>query len=155
MVRLAVRYGPDMDLDRVLSDLAHDCPYWCSTPRKYDPRCGARFEDLDKLRPHDLPGEPMHRQRQPAREDIPQRRARDVPEPDGRYPMLSEWKAPRIVVTCAKCGRRDVHRTEDVRTMVGPDAAFIVVRIALTADCPRRLVKNFSDWCAGLLVSEG
>ena len=70
LARLAARYGSEQTLDGLLADLAHGCPYWRSNPRKYDPRCGARFEDLDRLRPEDMPpdsGAP--RQRAPARED--------------------------------------------------------------------------------------
>lgn len=91
LVRLAARYGPEMDLDRLLADLACNCSYWRTNPRRYDPRCGARFEDLDRLRPHDLPtAEPMHRQRAPARENLPQRPRSTVADVPGRAPMLSD-----------------------------------------------------------------
>ena len=55
--RLADRYSPDQTLDGLLADLAHGCPYWRSKPRQYEVRCGARFEDLDRLRPADIPGQ--------------------------------------------------------------------------------------------------
>ena len=59
-----------MDFYRLLADLACNCPYWRDHPRRDDLRCGARFEDLDRLgRPHDLQATaPSHRQCAPARE---------------------------------------------------------------------------------------
>ena len=152
LVRLAARYGPEMDLDRLLADLACGCPYWRDNPRKYDPRCGARFEDLDRLRPHDLPTTaPMHRQRAPAREDLPQRPRSTLPETPGRAPMLSDWSAPQVILACEKCGRRDTYTTTTLRATYPDDVTLLQVRFDLSSTCPRAIVQAFSDWCAGML----
>ena len=142
-----------MPLDRVLADLACDCPHWRTGLRRYDPRCGARFEDLDRLRPVDMSDEPVHRQRVPAREDLPQRRLYAVPETPERAPMLSDWTSPQIVVACDKCGRREVFLTAAIRASAPDDTQLTDLHHSLTADCPRAKAKSFSDWCAGVLVS--
>ncbi|MDX6806280.1 hypothetical protein SCD90_09400 [Terrihabitans sp. PJ23] len=50
LVRLAVRFGADARLVDVLHEIAKDCPYerkpWQRPPRKYEARCGARFQDI-------------------------------------------------------------------------------------------------------------
>ncbi len=75
LARLAARYGPEQSLDGLLADMAHDCPWWRSNPRKYEVRCGARFVDLERnLPPVDDPDAPAFRRRQPGREDIPKPR---------------------------------------------------------------------------------
>ena len=149
LARLAARYGPEMELDRVLADLACNCPWWRTNPRKYDPRCGARFEDLDRLRPHDVPGAgALHRQRPPAREELPQRRRSGTPETLGRGPMLSDWPVPQLVIACAKCGRRDTHMTAALRVAYPDDATLLQIRYDLSAACPRAVAAAFSDWCA-------
>ena len=80
LARLAARYGPEQSLDGLLADVAHDCPWWRTDPRKYDPRCGAHFVDLERnLPPPDHPGAPVFRQRQPDREDVPQRKTIAAP----------------------------------------------------------------------------
>lgn len=153
LARLAARYGSEQTLDGLLADLAHGCPYWRSNPRKYDPRCGARFEDLDRLRPEDMPpdsGAP--RQRAPAREDVPQRRAR-APEPWGRSPMLSDWTAPQMVIACATCGKREVYETKTIRGATLDDVTLIDLRRSLTAGCPRLQKGDVSDWCGATLVA--
>lgn len=152
LARLAAHYGPDTALDRVLADLACDCPYWRTNPRRYDPRCGARFEDLDRLPPQDMPVvEPVQRQRAPAREDVPQRRVQAVPGPTGRPPMLSDWTAPHIVVVCEKCGRRESFDTEVVRAATVGDVRLTDLRSSLTASCPRARAGAISDWCGARL----
>jgi hypothetical protein len=153
LVRLAARYGPEMELDRVLADLAHDCPYWRSRPRPYDPRCGARFEDLDRLRPQDLPPEEgVVRQRMPAREDVPQRRARNTPEPPGRAAMLSDWRSPEIIVVCDSCGRRETFATATVRAATIGDVRLTDLRLSLTADCPKVRAGKLTDWCGARMM---
>ena len=152
LARLAARYGAEQTLDGLLADLAHACPYWRSDPRRYDPRCGARFEDLDRLRPEDVPPEPgLPRQRAPAREDVPQRRTHR-PEPSGRSPMLSDWTAPQIVVACTKCGKREVYDTRTVRAATLDDVTLIDLRRSLTASCPRLQKGEISDWCGATLA---
>lgn len=153
LVRLAARYGPEMDLDRLLADLACNCPYWRNNPRRYDPRCGARFEDLDRLgRSHDLPvAAPMHRQRTPAREDLPQRPRSIMPETSRRASMLSDWSTPQVILVCEKCGRRDTYMTEALRKTHPHDVTLLQLRSDLSATCPRAIAQAFSDWCAGML----
>ena len=49
IVRLAARYGPDVELERLLEILAADCQ-WMRPGRKaraYEARCGVRFTDVD------------------------------------------------------------------------------------------------------------
>lgn len=154
LARLTARYGPEQTLDGLLADLAHTCPYWRSKPRTYDPRCGARFEDLDRLRPEDLPPDPDGpRQRAPAREDVPQRRPR-APDPPGRAPMLSDWTAPQIVITCATCGKRESYDTKIVKAATLDDVTLIDLRRSLTAGCPRMQKGEVSDWCGATLEAE-
>lgn len=72
LARLAAKYGPEQSLDGLLRDVAHTCPWYNEAARKYEPRCGAGFVDLERnLLPADHPDEPIYRQRQPAREDLP------------------------------------------------------------------------------------
>ena len=152
LARLAARYGPEQSLDGLLADLAHDCPYWRSKPRRYDPRCGARFEDLDRLRPQDVPpvdGGP--RQRAPAREDVPQRRRSSAPTGEDGPPMLSGWASPVIVVACAKCGRDERFETKAVRAATVGDVRLVDLRRSLTADCPCVETNDFSNWCGATL----
>jgi hypothetical protein len=147
LARLAARYGPEQSLDGLLADLAHDCPYWRSNPRKYDPRCGARFEDLDRLRPQDLPpvdGAP--RQRAPTREDVPQRRPK-APSGGDHPPMLSDWEWPMLVIACATCGRRETFDVKALRAATIGDVRMVDLRHSLTADCPRATAQAFGDWC--------
>ena len=57
-VRLAERYGADVELERLLEILAADCRYMRpgEKARKYEERCGVRFTDLDGAGPpHDRP----------------------------------------------------------------------------------------------------
>ena len=154
LARLAARYGPEQSLDGLLADLAHDCPYWRSKPRKYDPRCGARFEDLDRLRPQDVPpvdGTP--RQRAPAREEVPQRRP-TAASPVDQPPMLSDWDSASIVVACAKCGRNEQYDTKMIRAATVGDVRLVDLRRSLTAHCPRVQKQDFSDWCGATLKAE-
>lgn len=154
LARLAARYGPEQSLDGLLADLAHDCPYWRSKPRRYDPRCGARFEDLDRLRPQDVPlieGAP--RQRAPSREDVPQRRS-TATGTAGRPPMLSDWTSSAIVVACAKCGRDEQFDTKAIKAATVGDVRLVDLRRSLTADCPCVQNHDFSNWC-GATLKEG
>lgn len=60
LARLAAKFGPEIEMDRLLDKLALDCP-WRSFPGqrgpgKYDPKCGACFPDLQGPPvPPDLP----------------------------------------------------------------------------------------------------
>lgn len=151
LARLAARYGSEQSLDGLLADLAHDCPYWRSKPRRYDPRCGARFEDLDRLRTQDVPpADGAPRSRTPAREDVPQRRLTAATR-DGRSPMLSDWEWPTMVIACAKCGRRDSFDIQALRAATIDDVRLVDLRLSLTADCPRVQAQAFGDWCGAAL----
>lgn len=143
LARLAARYGPEHDLDGVLRRLAGDCP------RQSESRCGARMVDLERaLRPPDLPPEPGHRRRQPAREDAPAPRAPPRQDDTSGMPMLSDWPDGRdVVITCRKCGRRDVHDRDDLLSASG-DVTLIHLRTALTSDCPRRDAARDQDKCS-------
>ena len=53
IVRLAARYGPEIELERLLEILAADCQ-WMRPGRKaraYEARCGVRFTDIDRAGP--------------------------------------------------------------------------------------------------------
>lgn len=57
-VRLAERYGAEIELERLLEILAADCRYMRPgvKPRNYEARCGVRFTDIDGTQPpHDIP----------------------------------------------------------------------------------------------------
>lgn len=59
LARLAVRCGPDADLERVLRDLVRKCPY-AQRPQEtsrnqYLPHCKAFLPDLRERAPTDLP----------------------------------------------------------------------------------------------------
>ena len=156
LARLAARYGPDIELDRVLADLARDCPYWTSRPRHYEPRCGARFEDLDRPRPQDLPPDPgPQRRRAPAREDIPQPRSGRSPAAPGRPAMLSDWASPSIIIACDTCGRRDAFETATVRAATIGDVRLTDLRLSLAAGCPKLRAGKLTDWCGARLVDDG
>ena len=155
LARLAARYGPEQSLDGLLADLAHTCPYWRSNPRKYDPRCGARFEDLDRLRPHDAPAvDALPRQRRPAREDLPQPGARAASEAPAQPARLSDWTTPTIVVACDTCGRREVFDTATVRAATIDDVRLTELRWSLTAHCRRERSRAVSDLCGARLEAE-
>ena len=155
LARLAARYGPEQSLDGLLRDLAHECPWWNEWARVHDPRCGARLVDLEhNLPPTDLPPEPLHRQRQPARENVPVPRPPRREEYVYRPPMLSHWPDGRdVVIVCRKCGRRDGYDRDRLLSTSG-DVPLVQLRAALTSDCPHakanmdrdRCVTTFEGW---------
>jgi hypothetical protein len=61
LVRLAEKYGADIQLCDLIDRIASDCPRkslpWERSPDQYDPKCKARFTDLEALSrpPPDLP----------------------------------------------------------------------------------------------------
>jgi hypothetical protein len=59
LARLAAKYGAEIPMNELLDRLARDCQWRREVgerpPGKYDPKCGARFIDLDAPRPPDLP----------------------------------------------------------------------------------------------------
>jgi hypothetical protein len=61
LARLAAKYGPEADLASVLYAVTLDCPYSRHPskpkPKKYEARCGARYEDLatEDRAPDDVP----------------------------------------------------------------------------------------------------
>ena len=57
-MRLAARFGPEIELEQMLEILAADCRYMRPgiRPRNYVARCGARFTDIDRAwPPPDIP----------------------------------------------------------------------------------------------------
>ena len=175
LARLAAQYGPEQDLDGLLHELAHDCPWWNERARKYEPRCGARLVDLvHNLPPRDLPPaviaaerrraakglmwdrepwpadaepESVHRQRAPDRESLPKRQPSGRDDEYGRWPMLSDLPAGwPVVVTCSRCDRREV-RDRDVLLAEG-DVSLVELRVSLVADCPRRRAMPETDRCS-------
>ena len=147
LARLAARYGPEQNLDHLLADLASSCPWWRSTPRKYDPRCGARFVDLERnLPPRDDPDAPVHRERQPAREDVPRRRS-VAASVAGHVPMLSGWPLPTITIVCDRCGRRDEFRKDQLLLSTPGDVRLTDLRVSLTLGCTRRGSQSIYEQC--------
>ena len=153
LARLAARYGPEQTLDGLLADLAHGCPHWRSKPRQYEVRCGARFEDLDRLRPHDVPGSAREiangnapRAKEPPRESVPARRRATPTASPGPGRTLSTWEGATLTIACDKCGRRDTYVVRDLVAAEG-DARLTDVHSRLTADCPRTIKSDMSDWC--------
>jgi hypothetical protein len=137
LARLAARYGPEQSLDGLLADIARDCPWWRKNPRKYDPRCGARFGDLERnLPPPDDPDAPLYRRRQPGREDVPKPKRGSRPSWSGDLPMLSGWPGAMVVVACRRCPRRDTYVKADVLMNRG-DVALGHLLKDLVSDCPR------------------
>ncbi len=65
LARLAEKYGADIKLCDLMDKIAFDCPKkslpWERPPNQYDPKCKARFTDLEGTSspPSDLP--PMMR----------------------------------------------------------------------------------------------
>jgi hypothetical protein len=55
LARLAVKYGAEILLDDLIVRLSSDCP-WRDEPRG---TCGARFADLPRRRPPDMPARAM------------------------------------------------------------------------------------------------
>lgn len=61
LARLAEQYGADIDLCDLLGRVAHDCLRkslpWERPPNQFDPKCKARFTDLEASSrpPPDLP----------------------------------------------------------------------------------------------------
>jgi hypothetical protein len=61
LARLAEQYGADIQLYDLLDRLALDCPMetlpWERPPNRHDPKCKARFADLDAISrpPPDIP----------------------------------------------------------------------------------------------------
>lgn len=158
LARLAAKYGPEQTIDGLLRDLAHNCPWYNERPRKYEPRCGARFTDLEHSHPAaDHPDEPLHRQRQPAREDVPKPKGADrfPATDDGRGPSLAAWPDPEMALVCDLCGRRDVYTLAELRGRFGAAMLLTNLRVALSADCPRRRAHSIYEQCGALLKRKG
>ena len=102
LARLAARYGPEQDLAGLLRELASSCPWYNERARKYEPRCGARFVDLERNLPP--PDEPTYWQKVPAREDVLKRHADRFPAAaPGTGPMLSGWASDEVGYRCRRC----------------------------------------------------
>jgi hypothetical protein len=61
-------------------------------------------------------------------------------------PRLSTYPDRRLVIACAKCGRRGSHAVARLIKAHG-DVTLIWLRERLSDDCPRRRARNFNDWC--------
>lgn len=180
LARLAAKYGPEQSLDGLLRDVAHTCPWYNEAARKYEPRCGAGFVDLERnLPPADHPEEPIYRQRQPAREDLPKppkslgmRPLPATPLPSNVVPMpvrpepvrpppmpvivaavprLAHWPAPEIVFACAGCEIRQAHSTALLlRAMPqGGKTPLADVLAGMRVSCPLRAA---GGPCSGVLA---
>ena len=143
--RLAARYSPDQTLDKLLADLAHGRPYWRSKPRRYEVRCRARFEDLDRLRPQDVPGQAAPRSREPSRESLPQRRP-STPQATRSGRTLSSWEHVLIAIACDKCGQKGSFQVKALIAVEG-DVRLTDLRTTLTSACTRAIRADMSDWC--------
>ena len=152
LARLAARYGPEQSLDGLLADIAHDCPWWRTNPRKYEPRCGARFVDLERnLPPPDDPDAPLHRQRQPGREDMPKPKRITGATWAGRIPMLSGWNGAVVAITCRRCPRRGTYIKADLLLNRGDVALGLLLR-DLVSDCPRAGETRIYELCQAHFV---
>ncbi|MDX7953898.1 hypothetical protein P7D22_22340 [Lichenihabitans sp. Uapishka_5] len=141
-------------MDGLLRDLAHDCPWWNEQPRKYEPRCGVRFTDLDHaLPPPDHPEEPIYRRRQPSREDVPKPNAPAQRSPAVKQgPKLSEWPHDRLAVMCASCGLSKVVDVAELRaSLPNGDMSMAYLRDHLTDGCVTRRVHRLTDQCQVVL----
>lgn len=145
LARLAARYGPEQALDGLLADLASNCPWWRSNPRKDEQRCGARFVDLDRNMPPPDHPDVLAREKLPARENVPQRRSVAPPTPSSP-PMLSGWAAIEIRIKCVRCGRRRVYITEEL--LASGDRRMTDLLTEVTKDCPRRGALSIYEQCA-------
>ena len=70
-------------------------------------------------------------------------------------PSLANWSGSEIVLTCDTCGRREVFVVAELRLRLGSDMLMTNVRVALSADCPRRLAASVYDQCGALLEVPG
>ena len=104
--------------------------------------------DLEhNLPPRDLPPEPVHRQRQPAREDIPTLRPPRPRDQIYRPPMLSHWPDDRdVVVVRERCGRREA--IQKGRLLASGDVPLVELRMTMVADCPRQGANMDRDRCS-------
>jgi hypothetical protein len=59
LARLGAKYGPEIELDDLLRQLAGDCPLWHRSVR-WPEGCGAFYPDLEPpMRPPDMPRSPL------------------------------------------------------------------------------------------------
>jgi len=65
-------------------------------------------------------------------------------------PRLSANPQRRLVIACAKCGRRGSYAAGRLRERFG-DAAMIQIRETPSADCNRRGSSNTTDYCGAVL----
>ena len=136
LARLAERYGAAMQLELLLNDLARDCPWNRSRPRKYEPRCGIRYLDWDLDRP---------------KLDEPSRR-NFVPPADALNPRLSSCRSPILGVTCAKCGRAGRYIVDRLIAQEG-DIELRIFLTKLMKGCSRYL--NQRDPCGAHFTGLG
>jgi hypothetical protein len=62
-------------------------------------------------------------------------------------PTLSDPSGPRLVLACAKCGRRGSYAVAKLIERHG-DMTLVELGEWLTADCPKLKARNFEDWRA-------
>jgi len=64
-----------------------------------------------------------------------------------RFPQtLAELRAPRLEVSCRKCGRRGNYSVARLIAAHG-DMRLLDLRWALMVDCPNRKSHNLHNWC--------
>ena len=154
LARLAARYGPEQSLDGLLRDLAQDCPWYNERPRKYEPRCGARFVDLERnLPPTDHPDEPIYRQRGPDRESLP-KRPRPPDMPSARLnlpPTLSGWPADEVGYRCRRCPRTERFGKAVMLATFG-DLPLTQLRETMAKGCPRWGNTQIYELCGAMFI---
>lgn len=152
LARLAARYGPEQDIHDLLRDLAQDCPWYNERARKYEPRCGARFTDLDHLPPSNHPDEPIYRQCGPGREDVPKSRVDRFPAAaPGAGPMLSGWGSTEVGYRCGRCQRREIFTKDGLLRRYG-DQRLTDLLALITAGCPRHGNTQVYELCGAMYL---
>jgi len=61
-------------------------------------------------------------------------------------PTLSDVSTRRLTLACAKCGRRGSYAVARLIEQHG-DVTLIFLRERLSADCPKRKARSYTDWC--------
>lgn len=123
LARLAHRFGPETDLDLLLSHLASDCPWSRSgrSPRQYEVRCGVRFTDWDHRRPT---------------LEMPVRSTRLSSARGFRKLTLADLQTSTVTIVCRPCGRRGRFRVVGLIERFGADLALPTVLTRLAVGCP-------------------
>ena len=136
LARLAVRYGAEMPLPRILADMAHDCAGRNDRARAGEPRCGVMFVDLERSAL--AADEPVL---------VPERRRATHESPPPRNGRLADWPWPRVVLTCTACKRHDIYRRHDLLAAMPRDALLPDVLHNLVGGCPNRRAPRLGGQC--------